>query len=667
MADNVIRARQGETLMFRGRPMEVAAVIAETGAVLLHSVETGEHFEAALEDLAPMVDPLPGAARRKRRNKSAVDAGLGGDVSDDDALPEPYIVEGDGIDVAAVDDKDWDVASRRHRAIDPLLDHERPTQAQFAEAGAAYGWSASSIRRWFYAYRKARDLAVLLPKKPGPNLGTVRLAPPVDFIVRQSLKEYLSEKRLPVAEVFERIEARCRAQKLPIPARSTLQRRIHRLPKAAVLRARGQADEAEKLYAPALGGKIASSPMSLVQIDHTLADIMLVDSVSRLPLGRPWITLCIDVYSRMPAGLYTAFEKPDAAAVGLCLQNAIFDKTEYLRSLGIEADYPVHGQIGTVHADNALEFRSHLIERGCARHNIDIRFRPVKQPKFGAHIERLMGHVAKETAKMPGRTLRNILEKRGLNPDKEAALTLQEFESCMVEYFFFIYPEKDHKGILTTPAYMWHSGINGEGEAFAPRLPYTEEQKRQIAIDLLPCEERTVQHYGVQIDYLTYYSPVLNPLIRDNAVLPRDRKKKYVVRFDPRDMSQVLFFDHHAGQHHWIPLAKPDAPAFGRWEWNKVRADMKQRGEDTRNERSFFAAMARFRERIAEAERKTAGAKVARRINENARTAERARAENRARIPTGFDASAAANTTATIVPLRAATGGASRKTYFGDD
>ncbi|MGF1659530.1 MAG: TnsA endonuclease N-terminal domain-containing protein [Rubrimonas sp.] len=192
-------------------------------------------------------------------------------------------------------------------------------------------------------------------------------------------------------------------------------------------------------------------------------------------------------------------------------------------------------------------------------------------------------------------------------------------------------------------------------------------KKRQIAIDLLPCEERTVQHYGVQVDYLNYYSPVLNPLIRGNAVLPRDRKKKYIVRYDPRDMSQVLFFDHHAGQHHWIPLARPNTPAFSRWEWNKVRAEMKQRGEDTRNERLFFAAMARFRDRIAESERATAAAKVGRRINENALNAERARAENRARIPTGLDASLAADTAATVVPLRAASGGASRKTYFGDD
>ncbi|WP_281241897.1 hypothetical protein [Celeribacter baekdonensis] len=36
-------------------------------------------------------------------------------------------------------------------------------------------------------------------------------------------------------------------------------------------------------------------PLEVVQIDHTLADIILVDQVERKPLARPWVTLAIDV------------------------------------------------------------------------------------------------------------------------------------------------------------------------------------------------------------------------------------------------------------------------------------------------------------------------------------------------------------------------------------
>jgi putative transposase len=43
-------------------------------------------------------------------------------------------------------------------------------------------------------------------------------------------------------------------------------------------------------------------PLEVVQIDHTLVDVVVVDELERLPLGRPWLTLAIDVASRMVNG-----------------------------------------------------------------------------------------------------------------------------------------------------------------------------------------------------------------------------------------------------------------------------------------------------------------------------------------------------------------------------
>jgi putative transposase len=42
-----------------------------------------------------------------------------------------------------------------------------------------------------------------------------------------------------------------------------------------------------------------------VQIDHTEIDIIVVDELTRTPLpGRPWLTLAIDVFSRVVTGLH---------------------------------------------------------------------------------------------------------------------------------------------------------------------------------------------------------------------------------------------------------------------------------------------------------------------------------------------------------------------------
>jgi len=44
-----------------------------------------------------------------------------------------------------------------------------------------------------------------------------------------------------------------------------------------------------------------------------------------------------------------------------------------------------------LHLDNAKEFRARALVRGCEQHGIQIVHRPKKTPRFGGHIERLIG------------------------------------------------------------------------------------------------------------------------------------------------------------------------------------------------------------------------------------------------------------------------------------
>jgi putative transposase len=47
-----------------------------------------------------------------------------------------------------------------------------------------------------------------------------------------------------------------------------------------------------------------SHPLESVQIDHTLADIRVVEERDREAIGRPWLTLAIDVLCRAVLGFY---------------------------------------------------------------------------------------------------------------------------------------------------------------------------------------------------------------------------------------------------------------------------------------------------------------------------------------------------------------------------
>ena len=45
----------------------------------------------------------------------------------------------------------------------------------------------------------------------------------------------------------------------------------------------------------------ASRPLEIVQVDHTTADIFVLDEETQAPIRRPWLTLAMDVFSRIRA------------------------------------------------------------------------------------------------------------------------------------------------------------------------------------------------------------------------------------------------------------------------------------------------------------------------------------------------------------------------------
>jgi putative transposase len=56
-------------------------------------------------------------------------------------------------------------------------------------------------------------------------------------------------------------------------------------------------------------------PLDLMQIDHTLVDVIIVDEEDRLPIGRPWLTLAIDIASRAVAGFTVSLDPPSTVSV----------------------------------------------------------------------------------------------------------------------------------------------------------------------------------------------------------------------------------------------------------------------------------------------------------------------------------------------------------------
>lgn len=509
-------------------------------------------------------------------------------------------------DISLIGSEDWAEAQRRYSAIQPLLGSTIVGRNDAMARAYATGVDVATLYRWIKRYKDWGEMLALVPRRRGWQEGSSRLSVEVDQIIEKVITNfYLKPHRPTIPATIQAIVDACEEAQLPPPGKTAIRARLKGIPDKAYLRGRGFAELARNKYTPTPGSfPDADYPLAVVQIDHTPMDILLVDDVHRRSIGRVWITFSIDVFSRMITGYYLSLDAPAGISVAMCVAHAILPKEEWLLAHGVEGDWPVWGKPKILHADNGPDFQSQDVKKSCSNYGIENRFRPVKRPRYGAHIERLMGTFAQTLKDMPGRTYSNKADRDGYDSERHAALTFDEFETWLIREVL-IYNESYHSKIFMSPRRKWHIGVFGNSDqdplvGIPPRPtdPFTLQR------DFLPSFDRTVQHYGVQIDLL-YYSEALRPWINAKDQ-DTGKARTFVFRRDPRDISFIWFFDPLLKQYFKVPVSNQAFPAASIWEYKAAKKRAVDEGRADINEMLIKRYILENRELVAKAEAQTA-------------------------------------------------------------
>lgn len=508
-------------------------------------------------------------------------------------------------DMALIGSEDWAEAQRRYAAIEPLLGSVVIGRRDVEARSAAVGVDVATLYRWIKRYKEWGEKLALIPRRRGWKEGNSRLSDEANRVIEDVITNYFLKPHRPtVLSTIDKIVETCEAAQITPPGVTAIRARIKGVPDKAYLRGRGYTELARNKYTPTPGSfPGADYPLAVVQIDHTPMDIILVDDLHRRPIGRVWITFAIDVYSRMITGYYLSLDAPAGISVAMCVAHSVLPKENWLIAHGVTGEWPVWGIPKILHADNGPDFQSEDVKRSCSNIGIENQFRPVRRPRYGAHIERLMGTFAQTLKDMPGRTYSNQADRAGYDSEKHSALTFDEFETWLVREIL-IYNEAYHSKIYMSPSRKWHIGIFGNtdqdplvGIPPRPTDPFTLQR------DFLPSFERTVQHYGVQID-LMYYSEALRPWI--NAKDKHTGKARtFIFRRDPRDISYIWFFDPLLKQYFKIPSSNQAFPAASIFEFKAAKKRAVDEGHAAINEPLIKRYILENRELVANAEAHT--------------------------------------------------------------
>jgi putative transposase len=461
---------------------------------------------------------------------------------------------------------------------------------QIASASRALKLSRSSVYRLLRRYRQAAQTSSLLVGHRGTPQQHRRLSESREAIVTRTIEEkFLSRPRMTVSRLTEEIRIRCLRATLKPVSRKAIEMRIARLDPRLVKRGRHGAKAAHDAFGPVGGAYDVTEPLAVMQIDHTPVDAIVVDSLTRKAIARPWLTLAIDVATRVVMGMSVTLDAPSIHSVSLALTHACLPKDRWIADRGLDLSWDVLGLPKALHMDNAREFKSEAIRRGCDEYGIKKIFRPIARPHFGGHIERLIGTLMGRVHLLPGTTTSSVAERGDYDSAKSATMTLAEFEAWLALEIAGRYHRQTHRALGISPLAAWEAALK---RGLVPSLP---GDARQFTLHFLPMEVRSLRKDGIHLFNIRYWSERLPLIARPGDDL--------VVRYDPRNLGRIFVLGRDL-DYHDIVYADVRHPPISLWEQRFARASLRaqQRRVD---ETGIFKVLDQQQSIVAEAARAT--------------------------------------------------------------
>lgn len=469
--------------------------------------------------------------------------------------------------IYCVPDAFWDNASKKNNACQKIEASSAITGA-VSRAAFELGFCEKTIWRALVKYRKDPRASAQIEHKRGRKTGSRYLEPRVEAIVDDCLKLfYLTENKPKLSLAIEAVETQCTSIGLPVPSASTVRRRARMLKPQYVTRQRQGARAFREKYTPVPGSLVTSNLQQVIEIDHTLSDIIVVsDDDLREPIGRPWLTLAICTTSRMVVGMYVTMEPPSSMSLAMCILSIITPKQQLFSRMGLtlEASWPSSDYFDEILTDNARELHGKAMLRGCEQYGMSLRLRPVGLPHWGGAIERLIGTTMGRLPLLPGATQRDVRARGRRDVERHACMTLGEFRQWLVTDISTQYHQRVHRALGMTPLAKW--------KELAPVIPrdehWSEADILKCLVQFLPYEMRKVTRTGIEFECLRYWCDGLAEFVADGM--------EHAVMYDPRDIRRVYLIKSNSDV--VVVDCVYDLPAMSLAEWRHRKSEDRENG-----------------------------------------------------------------------------------------
>ena len=463
-------------------------------------------------------------------------------------------------DVALVSEQAYIAAVTREEVVLEYLKIAHPTRRDAELAASQLRLGATRFYQLLAAYRANPNAFALMPKPKDGGRGKSRLGEDRDAICHEALDgEFLGKPHTLVGHAVRKARAKCLQKGMAPVSKSTVYRRAAKIDRYVVVGRKLGWKDAREQFGPRKGQTPSvTRPLQQVQIDHTLWPCQIVDEEFRRPIGRPYVTVILDEYSRCVLGFFLSLSAPSSAGLARAIVRAVLPKDDWLKGLGLEMyEWPVYGKFIIAFLDNAQEFVTPILKAACIKNGIQPpKHRPKDTPNFGGYIETMLKTAQIDGRALPGSTGSQPRENgRRHKPEDFAAMTLRETEWWFTHWLITHYHAQPHSGLDDArPIDLWNLGIHGDDEQFGIGPPEIVKNPRAFELDFSVSEWRVIRREGVRYENDWYMGEVLYPFIY------RGEKKKYLFKIDPTDARTIYFLHPDTGEYFPLHCARHDAP-----------------------------------------------------------------------------------------------------------
>lgn len=391
------------------------------------------------------------------------------------------------------------------------------------------------------------------------------------------------------------------------PSRQTFEKEVRRQECYETYKTKYGEKRAKQRFKASGVGLSADRFLRLGCMDHTILDkVAVIDGDWMLPIGRPTVTILIDVRTRCVVGFLVSFEPPSLYSVIECIRRANRPKIGASKQ---HKKYPVltyiFGRFDEIIVDNGKEFTGTSLEDSMADVGTSIRFAPVATPTYKALAERFFGTLNSLIAhKAPGASLPTaLMREMGYDPAKDAVLTLEQIEGLIWEALSF-YHINEHTGIGAPPAQLWQRDMEAHG---IDVIADDRLLSKMLGIVKYPCR---VTRSGVELFGLQFHDTAkVNVLLEDLvASVPTRRRAKgsvsatVKIKYNPADLSEIHVWNLRRKRYVTLPcLDEKYSSGISLWHHRKIQEWAKTQGYEFSTEADRLKARAALIDRVYEA------------------------------------------------------------------